>query len=681
MRILTALAFIAAILLSAIPLIGIESEAQSSSSIPILKPLTSFKRLVIYYGWLNTSNLPNLNFDILVFSAATGEEKNAMIPVLKVLKKRGIEIYGYLHDGDSPIGLGSTFGSMVVAKDPSCSNDTLVKMWIDYVENVIKWMVANYTVDNVRLIDGVFLDEVDPSYFNRTNLEDQCVQKFIQGVREITSFAKRMGLKVFVNGVRYFAKLDTVDYYLWEDFLAWYNYTSNEYVYDDQFFQRQDNGNPLDLETGYGKYLWLKRNGVLRKTIVVTQANSSDLITYYKICALSYYLARILGVAGWSCGNWDYFAEGGSIPRPKVFEVGSPVSDPAIDVSKGIASRYFMLGEVVVDVPNQRYSTPLKDVDAYALDNIPETYMFRLSAVDGIYSRILDARIAFLNLYTLLQIFVNSTWSSPNVTAGAALWIAINSDGDNATGYPFTGGARDALHGADYLIEVYWNGEAILYRYNSSSEWFDIEVAYIDSISIATYNDSSLTMEIGIPMVVNGSTIINSSTMVSIVTVASGWEPDAHTAIVRVFDYNATPYPTIFDDFSLWYSNVNKIDRPVVVSIKKSGPNYVITVDAPSGYVANYTLYLDIPRVYKVVVKNGDLIKWSSRRVDGTTLLSVVIRHHSPATIYVYGESIGGNNPSLGGYGYTMIVPLAIALTIIVAIPVVAVKIFRRIKC
>ncbi len=113
----TLLAMLYVTLLLATPIMLEHANAQSSSphAIPA-KSSSGFKRVIIYYGWLSTSNLPSLDLDIAIVAGSSrilpgGDDRS----VLEQLLEERAEVYAYLHDdNDNPVGLGSSFKAMVV---------------------------------------------------------------------------------------------------------------------------------------------------------------------------------------------------------------------------------------------------------------------------------------------------------------------------------------------------------------------------------------------------------------------------------------------------------------------------------------------------------------------------------------------------------------------------------------
>ncbi len=161
---------------------------------------SEFLNVIFYYGWLSSSNIDDLAVDIVVVSGSSrilpgGEDYD----LLADLRSRGVEVYAYIHDGEIPIGLGSSFKSWVIYDNRS------MESWVNYITGLIDVYAG--------LVDGVFLDECDPGYFNSTDPGDPLLGVFNEALKEIMGYARSRGLNVFINDVRAYAGLG--DYYLW----------------------------------------------------------------------------------------------------------------------------------------------------------------------------------------------------------------------------------------------------------------------------------------------------------------------------------------------------------------------------------------------------------------------------------------------------------------------------------
>ena len=603
-----------------------------------------------------------------MFSAATSDEKNAMIPTLQRLPTN-VEVFGYLHNGSTPIGMGSSFKRMVVDVDPSCPTN-LVNRWVEAIEELIDELQTAYG----NLVDGVFLDEVDPSYFGRTDPDDVCVKAFTQGVATIVSYAHSKGLKVFINGVRAYASL--ADLYLWEDFVTYYDSSTGTYVVDKQFLQRSDNGNPYKWETGYGKYLWLKQRNLLSKTIAISLADPES-TNFDDMCSLGFYMAKILGLGGWGCAPANYYAEGGPITRvPKVFDPGLPVDEPMI--SGSTASRIFVLGTVVIDLANLRVETPFEGIHTKpTIDGEAEPFSIPMESIDGSYSRLDEAKFAWVLPLNKLYTYVVVEWYNDSYKAPAIIWIALNTDGDNSTGYQPWGSSVEPLRGADVLIEIYSDGYVSVDIYNSSTNWFD-EVnstsAYVKFVT-----STKAIVELAIPCTLNSYALVNDTTTITVMSVVlsnGNWIPDAFTKRCSASMGRVNVYPTIFDDPTPWLNAPSTmLTKPVVTRIDVSSTVMVVQVNAPSGYVANYTLYVPFKDVEKVDVVNAELVSWDIvERGDDWCRVQVVVHHHSPATIRIYAAAVGVAASGFGGEAYSMAWYLAVPIVAMLITTLVAIR-------
>ena len=582
--------------------------ANTSYISPSITP--TFKRVIFYYGWLNTSNLLDLDFDILVFSGATSSEKNAMIPVLQELKNRGVEIYAYLHEGANPIGLGSSFNDLVV------NNGKTVDEWKNYIKQLVNDLIGNYTVNGELLIDGVFLDECDPSYFGTTDPNNPNLQSFTQALKEIVNYIHSKGLKVFINGVRAYAHLG--DYYLWESFVAVYNDQTNDYIIDPNFFNT-DNGNPYEWENGIAKYYWLKGNNTLDKTIALSYANLSSLNN----AKLAYYVARILGLAGWAYAPHNIYAPGGRVTLLDVYEVGPAISDPVISTSTKTLSRFFLVGNITVDLSTNTLTLPFT-YKTIRLDLNPTEYENTLAAT-GSSSRI--NLFGYLATQRGLQVYVEATWNTPPSPLEGLLHIYIDYDGDSSTGFTGIGG-----YGAEYLVEIYTNGDAILHEYTGAgSDWKWREIQTVQ-ILMASTSATDYKVELLIPTNVYqvGTSRISIATIVS-------WNDDAY--ITQQPIDNVEPVLTIYDKPTqvLQYG-------PVIKEITLTNTYAKIIADAPTGTLANYTVH--VPFKVAQVLKNGNPLPkhnnptftgegYYTETIGSYTKVLIRVRHSSPVTITI----------------------------------------------
>ncbi len=607
------------ILLSCIPVTisGVELESGYT-------PLESFKRVIFYYGWLNTSNLLDLDFDILVFSGADNILVN-QYDVIDALRARGVTVYAYLHDANNPVGLGSSFKSMVVDGGQSLSD------WVAYIEGIIDRYVG--------LVDGVFLDECDPRHFGTTDPNDPLIKDFTQGLQEIVDYAKNKGLSVFINGVRAYASLG--DYYLWENFVAIYDRDTGTYGIDQNFFTTTSS-NPYEWVNGIAKYNYLKENGLLGKTIALSYAS----ITCLDNAKYGYYMARILGLGGWAFAPEDVYANGGNVLELDVYEIGPAIMDPVIDAQNNFVSRVFASGEVMIDYsttpPTLVLPSTFKPVrlDAQALeyDNLDTT------TVSGTSSSI--EALGYLITPKGLYLYVKATYSK---LTEIILHIYIDYDGDSSTGY---GGKGN--YGAEYMVEVHDKGnEAFLWEYTGTGDW-DWKWNLIGSVKMINItNGNTLSLEFIIPVQYMTSDV----SYLSIATVYD-YEDDAlKTGIFlsSAFSYNI---PTLFDDRSLFQNQYAEIQ-----SIEITRQYARIVAYAPSGALAKYTICVPYDRIEKVMKDGSELTKYDTPSFTGegyyveyyADYAEVTIRviHSSPVTITIYPPSPSGGGGGLGGRAYS----------------------------
>lgn len=332
-----------------------------------------FKRLVVYYGWLNTSNLPSIDVDVVVV-AGTGR----VLPggddygVVRLLRSRGVEVYAYLHGpGDEPVGLGSSYRAMVVENGSGTLGERF-RHWLGYIEG----LVSRYA----GAVDGVFLDECDPSYFADEPV-GAYVSYFTRGLGEVAAYAHSLGLKVFINGVMGYAAYG--DYYLWEDYVDYA--TPSGYRAVAGFLRRANYSSPLEWVNGLSRYLYLAEHGLLGRTLAVSFADprAPETIRWAKA---GYALARIMGLAGWGYANRDYYAEGGPVPAGLVDaeEYGPPVSGPGFEEEKQAAWRAFAAGTVYVDYTHASVEENLVYRESRVVDAVPAGYWKRLPDPGGV---------------------------------------------------------------------------------------------------------------------------------------------------------------------------------------------------------------------------------------------------------------------------------------------------------
>ncbi|MCT4618295.1 MAG: hypothetical protein N4A62_02790 [Marinisporobacter sp.] len=145
-------------------------------------------KFLIYYGKLDRSNISDYSkYDFLIISDTDFKS-------VSKARTQGCKVFQYL-------SFGSNF------------QDT------DMFVNTLK---AKINVLKSRgVADGIFLDECDLAYWEQNAYtQPDKVKKFYDRLKEVTEYAKGIGLETVVNGSRAYAELG--DYYLWEDYLAYW---------------------------------------------------------------------------------------------------------------------------------------------------------------------------------------------------------------------------------------------------------------------------------------------------------------------------------------------------------------------------------------------------------------------------------------------------------------------------
>ena len=598
------------------------AEPSYADDAPIIHSSASgFKRVIFYYGWLNTSNLLDLDFDVLVFSA-TATIPNHWNKTVTLLHNRGIETYGYIHDGEKPVGLGSSFKEMVV-DNSSCSLDNLnecTNNWVRYIEELIYWYYNNARVNNTLIISGVFLDECDPGYFGITDPSNPYLTNFSAGLQEIVEYTRNLGLKVFINGVRAYAGLG--DYYLWEDFVTIYNTNSNLYKIDPYFFNTSSS-NPYEWVNGIAKYRYLKENKLLNKTIALSFDDPSK----WENITLAYYTARILGLAGWSFADYYIYSSGGNVNPPTVYEVGLPVTTEVVDNTSETLRRVFTSGEVevVLNPASPQLRIPFNKTNHPVVDGNYDILYTSAGGVGGDYSTIISAGdILGPDKYYFI---INASWNQ-GYAGSCAYRVYIDRDNDSLTGYRVHG------VGADYMIEAYRDGYTVLFEYTGDgSTWSWREIVYPESV-IKNISSSVTVLEASIPSVY----VLENKSKIVFTTVLSDWSEDAvlTTTVAPITVYR----PSIYDNVSTWISYTGVITKITVLSY---GIEYI--ADAPPS-TETYILY--VPFTSEVeVYKNNTLLELTDNLTqvnegyqvlnitDNYTILGVKVIHNSPISILV----------------------------------------------
>ncbi len=610
-----------------------------STSTVILPGTTRFKRVIFYYGWISTSNLLDLSFDILVFSGSDYIMSNEY-SIIQELMDKGVETYAYLHDGDNPVGMGSSYKNMVI------DNGNTVQEWVAYMEALID----NY----VGKVDGVFLDECDPAYFGTTDPNDPLVKQFSEGLKNITGYAHSKGLKVFINGVRAYASLG--DYYLWELFVTYYNGT--DYVIDKNFYATSSS-NPYDWVNGIAKYNYLREHGLLNKTIALSFADPGN----PGLAKYGYYMARILGLAGWAWADHNIFSSGGAVPDLDVYELGPAILPPEFDDIDMIAERIFVAGRVVVDLYNEEITLPFKDIVTKpvidgVIDNI---YQVDSTRYTGSISTINE--IGYVSTPMGLYIFVNTSWTTQ--PSSGLLWIFIDKDNNPTTGYNTSDSGYEI--GAEYMVEVYSDGTAQLFE-NTGPGWSWDSKGNLETIVVSENRGGTIFyyVEVLIPdytYTVNESVAIVST----IIETDQGWWYDA-VSLPSQISYSVEPTPTIYDeeyaDPSYGYSIVREISIYTY--------NTTIIVDAPHGTWAKYTFILPYSAISKVY-KNNTLLPrytvlepgkegYTIETTGSYTKITIQVRHASPVILVVQAF------PQTQPLPEPRMIPLALVIVLLVAV-------------
>ena len=531
-----------------------------------------FKYVAVYYGWLSTSNLNDLAINLTVVPGTSrillgGDDYG----VVQGLRSRGVEVYAYIHDGsDVPVGLGSSFKAWVIDNATGTYGERLGD-WVDYVNSAIDRYVG--------VTDGVFLDECDPSYFT-SNLSptNPLIQDFSSALSEIAAHAHEAGLKVFINGVRAYAHLG--DYYMWESFASTWSGSPEDptYVYVTDFLQgHEGDDNPYTWVNDYAKYLYLRDNDLLNRTIAHTYGPPGDAAR----ARYAYYLARALGLAGWSYAPANNYALGGPIHPLLTYPLGIPVEGPDVDPSEGSVSRWFTAGHVTVYVAQSTYSTNLTygTPKAYAVDG--DLSEWSLSGEDGEAEPTdpgLDivswgANVTSGHLFVAIGLGGGFT--------GSAVHVYVDVDRDQGTGYPLSTGSYTI--GADYMVEAYPSGSGALYSYGGSGwSWDYVAPAYVEFLGSS--------VEVAVP-----AGFLQGDVYIAFDTTDSSWaqadvEPDESPHTLNLVE---TPYPQIY----LTSKYVLQGTRLEELSIKAdfNGVAYVLRVYNESGTYSIIKAYLSYP--------------------------------------------------------------------------------------
>ena len=602
---------------------------------------SKFNRFLVYYGWLNTSNVLDLNINILV---APGTER--ILPgghdynIVSLLEDRGVKVFAYLEDlngnaygasgdsnesNDEPVGLGSSFNAMVYTNGTG-TIDERYNSWLSYLESI----VDNYIANTGPVVAGVFLDECDPGYFT-SDLNDTAVKYFTWGIENITEYAHSKGLEVFVNGVMGYA--DYGDYYLWEDYLDSYD---NGYVLLNNFLENQSYTNPLEWVNGLARYSYLKQNGLLKKTIAVTFVDEKYPETLEWGHA-AYLLARIMGLGGWGYGNYTYYASGGSVPIGLlgIFETGIPVGDPVFTGKN--AWRFFLdCGNTSVTVEDKGVSLAMDPGYAFPTlritvdgENTGEYHNLLQTQVNGTDSTL--KYLGIVNSQSTLYYFVNWTYTGQSSTGGL-LHIYLDTDG-----YPSTGYQVDNI-GADYLVEITTDGNSILYSYaGTGADWKWNSEGYL--ISVVKNNVSSYQAELAVNK--NKLSGLNNSKAEYIVRTVYNWGDDADSGVLNFGEIELL-YPTFYEPETGLDSYTG-----VVLSSELTRNKLIIIANGPPGVIVNYTIITPFETLSSVLVNGSKLqqginssgLGWEVKKTwNGYSEVMILAKHHSPINITIQGS-------------------------------------------
>ncbi len=526
--------------------------------------------------------------------------------VVEELLSRGVEVYAYLHNSsDDPIGLGSLFRKVV-------SGEWSLDQYIGYVEQSIDRYAGVFT--------GVFLDECDPGYFtDNPSPGNSYVEEFASALETIVSYAHSKGLRVFINGVRAFANIS--DYYLWEDFVALYDSSSNSYVLDENFFSTSSS-NPYEWVNGIAKYEYLAENGLLNRTIALSFADTGSLGD----AEVAYYMARVLGLAGWGFAPIDIYAGGGPVATIEVYEPGPPVSDPVLDPGSKTAWRMFTAGNISVDLGSGSVSTPFGDYPrAPVIDAVLDSGVgVAASATGSGGGASLELRI--YSTYTPRSVYIYANGSWPGDPGTGLLHVYIDSDGSSTTGYSVAG------IGADYLVEVYTSGGAKLFNYTGSgSDWSWSEVSSL-SAAVAADPGYRYRVELGVP-----SNIVEQGVTRVVAAPVSQWSDLAYTNIITVPDL-VPAAPSIYGEYNATF-------EPIITSASISDEYALIGADAASGVLAEYRVVVPYAGVAAVYKNNTPLEEkqslgpdeegYTAESMGNYTKLVIHVQHSSPVTIRI----------------------------------------------
>ncbi len=595
--------------------------------------IDGFKSLAVYYGMLNESNLYWLDIDVLVFNGSR-LIKQVQEGYLRYMLARGTEAYAYLHDPDTgrPLILGTVYRYVVE------------RIWSD--EQFVLYVEASIDQYN-GWTTGVFLDGCSPDLFGNGSGDGGYAESFTGDLRSIVEYAHSLGLKVFINGSQVYA--GPGDYYLWDRFLT--APRGESYVFDRDFFQEVNNTNPYSTVKGYAMYKYLDQHGLLEKTIALSYSdpgNPDKALT-------GYYLARILGLGGWGYTGNDYFKSGGRIKPLEAPLLGPAITGPFLNDTGDRASRLFLSGWVHVFISNESFSNP-------RLAQSPQPMVD--GGLDNGYSGIpspiicIDACLCLCNSLVktyymitprFLYLYLKLSWIG--WSAGAPR-IYIDADNDNTTGKPVGG------IGAEYYIPLGENWRVKMYRWGPGGEWRIVTGPAIIAGHLVEGSHAYMEYALGI----RG----NLSSRFGIrIEIPCGDVAFCHQEAVLNNTVTYRPDPTIYYEAtppSSGYALITGAEiKPYMASL---------TVEAPRGTLARYTVYLPynaVSRVYKdyhvlgekLVLGSGE--GYTVSEEGGYTRLNIQVRHHSRINIVILP---GGVRP-LSEPRLLLLLPLLVILLIL----------------
>ena len=558
------------------------------------------KRFLIYYGWLNTSNVEELSVDVIVVAGTSrilpGGADN---PVVTALRQGGAEVFAYLtDDNDTPVGLGSSFREAVVDNQTGTLDDRL-SYWLSEIESFIDKYEG--------VVDGVFFDECDPGYFT-DNLSDPLVGNFSQALSTLVDYAHNESLLVMINGVMGYAGYG--DYYLWEDFVSYYDPANGSYRLVPDFLKETQYQSPLEWVNGLSRYEYLRDNGLLNRTFAITQYDPNNSSTLPWVEG-GHALAAIMGVAGWGYADGHYYAGGGPVPLLPVFEYGPGVVDGVINSSSGTAEGYFLEAVTTFYDSSGSASTDyLYPIVVHYLDGDPAEYSWPRpsSPVLGQSSQIDDLGID----YTTAGLFIYVNASFDTTPSGVVAHAYVDDDGDASTGFSVS--TPNGTIGADHLIEVYDDGTAAIYNYTGSgSDW-----SWVQWRSLPTYY-SQVSGRVVVELQAPGLVLKLGSSRVAVATVVS-YADDAVAGYYVISDRRVET-PTYYEDTS----QLSGVAGLVQGYVMEGSSDMVVYVSGPVGEDINYTFltpFEDVTGVYH----SGQAVQYVAKQAGYGTLVSVVVQ-------------------------------------------------------